>query len=62
MKFKMGDHVTHNDKYIEAGVEDLPNTDEHFIDGVIIELYPPELVKLDGGELINEYWLKLKRM
>ena len=60
MKFKVGDHVTHNEKYIEAGIEDLPIPEDHFIDGIVAYLYPPELVKLDTGELINEYWLRLK--
>lgn len=60
MKFKIGDHVTHNEKYVESGIEDQPNPEEYFVDGVIAELHPPELVRLDNGELINEYWLKFK--
>ncbi len=58
--FKIGDHVTHNEEYIEAGVEDQPNPEEFFIDGIIKELHKDGIVRLDTGELINEYWLRLK--
>lgn len=60
MKFKIGDHVTHNEKWIESGVEDQPNPEEFFIDGIITELHPDDIVRLSTGELINVYWLRLK--